>query len=196
MKFSSSVLQRFEAYACTSVTRVRPLTWTLTRKCRCMVDYCDVGNVTQQKLPVQVRMWSLEALKLLISQRLSAAVDDILGHVYRTIRMLQEEEMEQLGAPWLLISVGDRRRGGEVEPAEGSAECRLMALNIQMQQKVFITETHFQKHKAVWWLMLYVPDSCCLPYFGLKKDPLCACCFYDPRCCYFLISKEVEREKS
>lgn len=64
-----------------------------------MADYCDVGNVTQQKLPVQVRMWSLKALKLLISQRLSAAVDDILGHVYHTIRTLQEEEMEQLGAP-------------------------------------------------------------------------------------------------
>lgn len=39
MKFSSSAFQRFEACACMSVmiTRVRPLTWTLTRKCRCMV---------------------------------------------------------------------------------------------------------------------------------------------------------------
>lgn len=44
-------------------------------------------------------MWRLEALKLLISQRLGAAVDDILWRVDRTIRTLQEEEMEKLGAP-------------------------------------------------------------------------------------------------
>lgn len=56
-------------------------------------------NITQQTRPVQVRMWRLEALKLLISQRLSAAVDDILWRVDRTIRTLQEEEMEKLGAP-------------------------------------------------------------------------------------------------
>ncbi|XP_030596315.1 gastrula zinc finger protein XlCGF57.1-like [Archocentrus centrarchus] len=36
-------------------------------------------------------MWRLESLRELISQRLSAAVDDILGHVDRTIREFEEE---------------------------------------------------------------------------------------------------------